>query len=303
LTAKNSGPPSGDLPDPKDKIGELEPLKEAFGFYSKGEFARANSILSALLKRQPSMSEAWQLYAQTLHRLGREDEALDAYRSADRLTPGNGPLLLETATFLLEAGRLEEARRYALLAQAAGAPHVHQTLAQIAIARHDLQTAESEARLALGERPGRRVPLLILARIARERGDLPGALNYLDEIEKLTREKNVPTLSLANALRGDVLARLGRDAQAEEAFRREIALFPENPQAWCNLALLYASQGREPLARATLLKFIQTVPSADAFRAVMETARILGDPQWAGRLAQEAHQKFGRPLTDKPGMP
>ena len=303
LTAKNTSATPGDLPDPKDKIGDLEPLKEAFGFYSKGEFGKAASILSALVRRQPSMSEAWQLYAQTLHRLGRENEAFDAYRTADRQTPGNGPLLLDTATFLLEAGRLEDAKRYALLAQAAGAPHVHQTLAQIAVAQHDLQVAESEARLALGERPGRRVPLLILARIARERGDLPSALRYLDEIERLTREKNLPPLSLANGLRGDVFARLGRGAEAEEAFRREIALFPENPQAWCNLALLYASQGREPLARATLSKFIESVPSADAFRAVMETARILGDPQWAGRLAQEAHQKFGRPLTDKPAMP
>ena len=297
LTVRSPNAQAADLPDPKDKIGELQPLKDAFGLYSKGEYAKAAFLLSALVRQQPSMSDAWQMYAQTLHRLGREDEALAAYRTADRLTPGNGPLLLEISTSLLEAGRLEEAKRYAMLAQAAGSPHVHQTLAQIAVAQHDLTTAEAEARLALGERPGRRLPLLILARVARERGDLPGALGYLDEVARLTREKNLPPLSLANGLRGDVLARLGKDAEAEEAFRREIELFPENPQAWCNLALLYASQGRDALARDTLSKFVKAAPSADSFRAAIETAGLLGDRELAAGLAQEAQRRLGLPAA------
>jgi Tfp pilus assembly protein PilF len=297
LTAKDPKAQVTDLPDPKDKIGELQPLKEAFGLYSKGEFAKAASLLSALVKQHPSMSDAWQIYAQTLQRLGREDEALAAYRTADRQTPGNGPLLLEISTFLLEAGRLEESKRYAMLAQAAGSPGVHQMLAQIAVAQHDLTAAEAEARLALGERPGRRLPLLILARVARERGDLPGALGYLDEVARRTLEKNLPPLSLANGLRGDVLARLGKDAEAEEAFHREIELFPENPQAWCNLALLYASQGRDELARETLTKSVKAVPSADSFRAAIETAGLLGDRELAAGLAQEAQRRLGLPAA------
>jgi arylsulfatase A-like enzyme/Tfp pilus assembly protein PilF len=285
---------SGPLPDPKDRIGEVERLKEAFGHFTRGEYEGAALLLSALVHERPSMSDAWEMYAQTLRRLERNDEALAAYRAADRLTPGNAPLLLEMSHFLLESGSLDEAKAYARLAEAAGAPQVHETLAQIAIAGHDLATAESEARQALGGHSGRRIPLLILARISRERGDLPAALSYLDELARLTREKGLPLLSTANGLRGDVLARLGKDEAAEAAFREEIRLFPENPQAWCNLALLYGSEGRASLAKETLLGLVRAAPHADSFRAARETAQILGDRETATLIGHEADRRLGR---------
>lgn len=292
LTAKS--PESADLPDPKDRIGDLASLKEAFGLVSKGAYADAASRLSSLVKDRPLMADAWEMYAQTLHRLGHDDEALAAYLRADRLTPGNAHLLSEIAVFSLEAGRMPEAKRYAALAQVAGAPNVHQTLAQIAVAEHDLKEAEIQARAALGENAGRRVPLLILARVSKERGDLPGALAYLNQIASLTREKGLPTLSLENGLRGDVLARLGKAADAESAFREEIRLFPDNPQAWCNLALLYASQGRDEQSRQTLTNLLRAAPGADNFRAAIQTAEILGDRRLANLFAAEADRRFGR---------
>ncbi|MEP6767730.1 MAG: sulfatase-like hydrolase/transferase [Acidobacteriota bacterium] len=284
---------SGPLPDPKDRIGEVEELKTAFGAFSAGEFERASSLLAVLTKRRPSMSDAWQMYAQSLRQLGRADGALTAFRTADRLQPGNAPLLLEMSHFFLESGNLEEARKYARLAEAAGAPQIHETLAKIAIAAHDLPEADAEARRALGDRPGRRVPLLILAQIARERGDIQGALSHLDELFRLTREKNLLSMSAASGLRGDLLARLGRDADAEAALKEEMRVFPENSQAWCNLALLYATQGRRTLARETLLAGVRAAPAAEAFQAAAETARIIGDGETAAHLAREA-QRTGR---------
>ena len=281
---------SAPLPDPKDRIGDIEKLKNAFGLFSAGKFEPAASILAALVQQRPNMSDAWQMYAQSLGQLGRTDAALAAYRMADRLTPGNAPLLLEMSHFFLASRNLGEARKYARLAEAAGSPQIHETLAQIALANHNLAEAETEARRALGDRPGRRLPLLILAQIAHERGDLPGALSRLDEISRLTREKVLPPISAASGLRGDVLARLGQDAGAEAAFREEIRLFPENSQAWCNLALLYASRGRSALARETLLHGVRNAPAADAFRAAAETARILGDRETAALLSREAER-------------
>src|SRR6185295_14160688 len=95
---------SGPLPDPKDGIGDVEELKNGFGLFSAGEFERAASLLAALVAKRPSMIDAWQIYAQSLRQLGRADEALAAFRSADRLAPGNGPLLLEMSQFFLESG-------------------------------------------------------------------------------------------------------------------------------------------------------------------------------------------------------
>ena len=250
------------------------------------------------------MIDAWQIYAQSLRQLGRADEALAAFRSADRLAPGNGPLLLEMSQFFLESGNLDDAKKYARLAEVAGAPQIHETLAKIAIARHDLPAAEAEARLALGDTPGRRVPLLILAQIARERGDLRGALAHLDELARLTRERGLLPISAASGLRGDLLARLGEDAGAEAAFKEEMRVFPENSQAWCNLALFYASQGRPALARETLLAGVRAAPAASAYRAAAETARILGDRETAERLGREGERLGGgsrRPLRKAAG--
>ncbi|MEO8432276.1 MAG: sulfatase-like hydrolase/transferase [Acidobacteriota bacterium] len=285
--------PVGPLPDPKDGIGEVEELKTAFGLFSAGEFERAAAHLASLVAKRPSMVDAWQIYAQTLRQLGRDDEALDAFRAADRLAPGNAPLLLEMSQFFLETGKLDDARKYARLAEAAGSPQVHETMARIALASRDLPGAESEARLALGDRPGRRVPLLILAQIARERGDLPGALAHLDELARLTREKNLLSISAASGLRGDILARLGRDAEAEAAFQEEMRVFPENAQAWCNFALFYASQGRPELARRTLLAGVHAAPGAGAYHAAIETARLVGDRETAAFLEREA-QRMGQ---------
>jgi arylsulfatase A-like enzyme/Tfp pilus assembly protein PilF len=286
---------SGPLPDPKDRIGEVEQLKEAFGFFTRGEYDRAASLLSTLLDRRSSMSDAWEIYAQTLQRLGRKEEALAAYTTADRLTPGNAPLLLEMSHFFLESGNLQDAKKYARLAEAAGAPQVHETMARIAIAGHDLAAAEAEARRALEGHPGLRIPLLILARVSRERGDLSAAMSSLDEVSRLTREKGLPVLSSASALRGDVLARLGENDAAEAAFREEIRIFPQNSEAWCNLALLYGSEGREILAKETLFDLVRAAPDAENFRAAAHTAQILGDRETATRLGREAARRFGAP--------
>lgn len=291
---------SGPLPDPKDHIREVERLKEAFGFFSSGRYDQAASLLRALLDAHPSMSDAWEIEAQALRRLGRADEALAAYRQADRLTPGNAPLLLEMSLFFLETDRPAEALRFARLAEAAGSPQVHETLAQIAIASGDLALAEREARQALGDRPGRRVPLLILARICRDRGDLAGALAYLDQLREMTNDRKLRTVGTANALRGDVLARLGDKAGAEAAFREEIRLFPQNPQSWCSLALLYASQGRENPARETLLALVRAQPQPASYHAAARTAEIFGDRQTASTLDREAKRRFGKGLASAP---
>ena len=49
--------------------------------------------------------------------------------------------------------------------------------------------------------------------------------------------------------RADCLARLGRGAEAEPAFRAEIAAIPHTREARVGLALLLRSEGRDPEAR------------------------------------------------------
>ena len=53
-------------------------------------------------------------------------------------------------------------------------------------------------------------------------------------------------------VRGDVLARLGRHAEAEKALREEIQAFPSHARAYASLAIVTALQGR-PLAESRSL--------------------------------------------------
>ncbi len=112
----------------------------------------------------------------------------------------------------------------------------------------------------------------------------------------MTSERSLRPVGTANALRGDVLARLGETVAAEAAFREEIRLFPQNPQSWCSLALLYASEGRETLARETLLSLVRAQPQPLIYRAAARTAEIFGDRQTASSLDREADRRFGKGL-------
>jgi arylsulfatase A-like enzyme/Tfp pilus assembly protein PilF len=301
LTGGSAPAPAGPLPDPKDHIEELGRLKDAFGLFDRHENEKAAEALRRLLAENPRLLDAWEMLAQALHRLGRDPEALEAFERADALSPGNAQILLSIANFYLDTNRLAEADRYVHLAEAAAAPQIHETLARIALARNQPETADRQARLALRDHPQARLPLLILARIARDRNDLSAAMGYLDAVDRVTHDRNLPPVSSASYLRGDVLARLGEADAAEKAFRDEVRIFPGNREAWCSLALLYGSAGDTNRARHTLLEMVRANPDFDAYRAAVGTAKIMGDGAEERALRDQERQLFGRAAGLKGG--
>jgi tetratricopeptide (TPR) repeat protein len=179
---------------------------------------------------------------------------------------------------------------------------MHENLARIAIAKGEWGTAEREARETLREYPDRRIPRLILGRVHKARGDLAGALAELETARSLSEKGKQSPLYNLNFLRADILARLGRDTEAEAAFREEIRDFPSAPSAWAGLAMLYASQGKEVQARAALETLVnQKTP--DALFAAARTYEILGDRNSATRLRQQIHRLFpaARERPSEPG--
>ena len=71
--------------------------------------------------------------------------------------------------------------------------------------------------------------------------DFTGSIASFDQSLRAAREANQKPVVNVNALRGDSLARIDRYAEAEEAFRAEIALYPENPLPYRYLEALRAS--------------------------------------------------------------
>jgi arylsulfatase A-like enzyme/Tfp pilus assembly protein PilF len=276
----------GALPDPKSQISTLDDLGRALQAFAQQQYAQAVPLFQALLAKNPLMLDAWENLGTSLQKLGRQKEALAAFQRAMELSGGSTHVALGTGNVLLDMGRFDEAAEHAKLGLDTSPAVAHDLLARIALARGDLPAAEREARQALEARGSRLGPLMTMASIQVKAEKLDEALRLLDEAEA-GRDPAVKMAGL-QLLRGDVLARLGRPADAEQAFRREIADFPADPPAYSRLALLYASEGQPDAAVATLRALVEGQGSPGAYATAVKTLRILGDPRGAAALLRRA---------------
>jgi tetratricopeptide (TPR) repeat protein len=281
-----------DLPAPRDRIGAVGSLKKGFGALQAGRFADAATAFSALLAKEPGMTDVWQMYSEACMRLGRDAEALSALQTAARLSPGNPQILMALSNYFLETGDFAQAKKHAELVGDAGTASPYEALARIAIAEGDLDAAERAARAALERYPQRRVPRLILGRVLHDRQDCAGALAELDAAARPRAAESVVALQNLQYLRGDCLARMGREAEAEAAFREERQQFPSNAAARVGLAMLYASQGREAEARQSLSDLVTEIHTPEAYFAAIRTYEILGDPGSAMELKAEVRRLY-----------
>ncbi len=280
-----------DLPAPRDRIGAVSQLKAGFGALQAGRYAEAVAVFGKLLKTEPGMTDVWQMYGEACMKLGREDEALAALLQAAKLAPLNPQVMMALSDYYLAVGNYEEARKHAEAAGDSGSTSPHENLARIALVKGDLDTAERESRAALEKYPLRRIPHLMIARARHDRGDYTGALAEIDQAARPGSGDTTPLQNL-NFLRGDSLARLGREAEAERAFLQEIHDFPANASPRAALAFLYASQGREADARKVLADLVHDLNTPEAYFAAIKTYEILGDPRAAAGLKADVRRLF-----------
>ena len=85
----------------------------------------------------------------------------------------------------------------------------------------------------------------------------------------------MPKLYRLDFLRGDIYARMDRPADAEAAYRREIANFPENTQAYANLAIVYFIQGRSADVDRVLAEMVKANPHPGARALAARTRKEL----------------------------
>ncbi len=286
---------SGPLPDPRDHIGEIRELKNAMKLDAERKHGEAVTALREMLRRHPQMSDGWGALANSLHKLGKNREAIEALQRQDALQPGDPNILASFATEYLELGDTAQAALYAERSIAIHGPaEAHQVLATVYLTQKKYDAAEQEAEKAKGGYRSRRMPDVILAQVRKARGDLPGALKILDSIESDRHAAGEGPISDVAAFRGDLLARMGRNREAEEAFRGELRYFPNNPRAWTGLAMLYASEGQGSQARATLEEMIRKSPTPRTLEAAAQAYQVLGDPADAKRVLARARSGGGK---------
>lgn len=278
------------LPNPRERIHVHEELKAASRLGVQGKNEEALTALRSLLKENPDCFEAQRDLAGTLARLGRYAEAAAAYKEAMRLSPRlAGSVALPLGLVELEMGKLGEADARAQAALQEDPGRAHQLLAKVALARGDLTEAERQARLSMADAATESEGALILAQVHVRRSELPQALAALEEaLRRATEQKRAPAAGLG-PLRADVLARLGRFAEAEAALKEEIRTRPGRAQTYASLAVVVALQGRSRVEIHEILdSMVKANPGRETILLAAKTLDFVGDKDAAGAWRRRA---------------
>ena len=237
-------------------------------------------------------------------------EARPAGRGAGRLQEGHGaPEALATwpsppARLLLDMGRLDEARQHAELALATEPRVAHNLLGADRPRPRPPASREGGAR-----RPGR--PRLAHRAAADPGADAPEE-GRLDKALETTPTRPPPkspgrratrSTPACTGLHGDLLARLGRDAEAERELppgdprlsRTTPAPTPASPSSMLPRA---AAGGRSRALR----RMVERNGSPAAYAEAVRTLRTLGDPRAPRRCCGTPSPAPGEPGAAGPGV-
>lgn len=288
---------SSSLADPKDKVHVLEDYRRAITLANERRFAEAVPVLRGMLAGEPGMADVWQQLGNILSRLGRHQEAVDAFKRFVALKPGDPGGLVLVAGTLMRMDRLDEAWSHAQLAVKIAPDNdrrarasAYETLARVALRRNDLDAARRAAADAHQADPTLPMPDYVQGRILHLSGRYGDALPYFQRALAQLEARSI-TLGEIHYYTGDTLARLERHAEAETQFRKEVALFPQNSRAWASLAMLYQATGRRAEAAQAIGDLLVRVGTADAHDLAAELWTMFGEPQRAADVRAQARRR------------
>jgi arylsulfatase A-like enzyme/Flp pilus assembly protein TadD len=277
------------LANPRDMLPYLERIKAGFKLADERRYGEAVSVLRALVRENPGLFDVWDKLGEVLVAMMEYDEAIAVYREAMSRTQRFSPeMALALGDAYLHADKPAEAARYADLAMKSLPSPAHALLARAAIARQDYATAEREAALAIGEHNPQPAMLLLMADAKRAKGDLKGALAATDAAAARANELGVSSLYRLDFLRGDLLARMDRPAEAADAYRREIANFPQNTQAYANLAIIYFLEGKRAEVDRLFERMVTANPHPGAYALAARTLETFDEKEAAARWRSRA---------------
>jgi tetratricopeptide (TPR) repeat protein len=248
----SAAPPS----NPIDKREVVERYRRAIDLLTANDVKGAIEQFRTLAAQEPAMRDVWMLLANTAWRADRPDIVLDAYEHAAQLEPANNDARLGAATALLRLHRLDDAaaRAQSVVDEETADPRsqsrAHEVLAQVALARRNVDIARSEAALAEEADPSRPVRAYVDGRLAFDRRHYAEALELfepaLERVEKTPRQP-LADLRLVTA---EALARQDRSSEAEYLFLEELEQSPFSERARSGLTALYKATGRATEAAA-----------------------------------------------------
>ncbi|HSP16482.1 MAG TPA: sulfatase-like hydrolase/transferase [Thermoanaerobaculia bacterium] len=277
-------PTGGQLPDPKMMMGTFHDIRLALTLYRSDKPDEALRLTNQLLAANAQITDLWDLKCKILNKLGKTREAVEAAKEGLRHVPMTVQLLYDVANGALALGDLDTAQQHAEIAGRIEPGESHEILARIWLRRQDTQRAEAEAKLALETSHDPTTSLMLLAGVEKQRNNFPAALAYLERAKSSHAGLHLE--------RGDVLARLGRNADAENEFRAEIAQFPSIPTAYSSLIMLLATEHRFDEATKVVFDCIKAAPAPHSYAVIAETLKAIGDDKGAHFWAYQGLQRY-----------
>jgi arylsulfatase A-like enzyme/Tfp pilus assembly protein PilF len=295
--------PGEALADPKDKRDILERYRAAVDFAGQRSWPQAITLLQQILRDDPEMADVWSQLAVFATRIDRFELAVDAYKHYIELKPREPTAYIGAAAGLIKLRKLDEARDHAQLA-AEVAPEsdhrsrasAHEMLAKVALARHDVDAAREEARLAREEDPTLPLPIYIEARLLYDQGKYADALPLFKQAIAELKKSGTLQITELHFYAADTLARLERYPEAEPEFIEELKYFPQNTRARGGLAMLYQASDRPDAAERVLNDMTRISPTPDSYALAARLFTMFGNRQQADAVRAEAR----RALADAP---
>jgi choline-sulfatase len=292
---------AGPLPNPRERVHLLTRIREGLRLADAFRFREAASVFQGLVSEQPSLIEAWMKLGDVHTRAGHAEDAARAYAEAVRRSPSPAAdMLLALGHAELRAGRQEKAEAAAHAAATDSPSGSLELLARIALFAGKIDEAAGRA-AALAERERTPSSLVLVAEVRARRGDHLGALQAIEEAAARAAEGHQDRVFKLEYVRADALARLSRVAEAEAAYEREIAAFPDHLQAYANLSVLHFVQGRREKVGVTLERMVAAAPGPEAYRVAEKTLSAFGDRRaaeaWRRRATRSEGGATGPPRT------
>lgn len=221
---------------------------KGLALFHLGRYAEAQAVFADLVKRAPQQLLYWNNLAGALREQGdlqgAERLLLERVLARD---PSFPPAHLNLGVVYLRADRPDLAARH---------------LSEAARLLPPRQAAEAEALLAQTREPAR---WLRLADLLLANGEAQGALNALDEAERLGADARDVAIGRSAALIG-----LGKLAEAEQLLRQMAETGVEDARVYNNLGLIALQRGEKETARGYFQRAMDLAPEWELPRRNLE---------------------------------
>ena len=221
-------------------------------------YEAADTVYQRARRLSPDTFEWAYLHGVVLQSMSRNDAAIDAYRTAEKIRPGYLPLLQRYADLMVGSGNSDSGRKIyqQLIASKPGLATAHYGLGKVYAQHDELAEAALEYEKAIEIKPDYSAAHYSLAEVLRRQGDAERASYHMGLFEQhkdQTTEISDPLLTRVRALsrteQGFTNAAVRylqqRDPRgAARSFEQLLESYPDNYSARTNLVGLYGDLGQ-----------------------------------------------------------